>query len=82
VRTGREAEMAQGPGKYDAEATRVRKRTGADAVAVMVIAGKEGHGFAVQMDPAMGKAGILLIAEALECTARQIRADLAEMEGH
>jgi hypothetical protein len=40
--------MADGPGKYDAEATLVRNMTEAQTVVVIVIGGSRGSGFSVQ----------------------------------
>ena len=41
--------MAVGPGKYDDAATKAREETKARGVALIVIGGEHGHGFAVQM---------------------------------
>jgi len=40
--------VSDGPGKYDAEATRVMERTDAEGVMVLVIAGSKGSGFSTQ----------------------------------
>jgi hypothetical protein len=40
--------MAEGPGKYDAEATMVMQSTNATCVIVWVYGGDRGEGFAVQ----------------------------------
>jgi hypothetical protein len=40
--------MADGPGKYDDEATWVRERTHAAGVILIVVGGDRGAGFAVQ----------------------------------
>jgi len=42
--------MAFGPGKYDAEATRVRKDTRARGVILIVVSGHRGDGFEVQFE--------------------------------
>jgi hypothetical protein len=41
--------MAIGPGKYDEECTRARVATGAVGVVLIVIEGKRGSGFSVQV---------------------------------
>ena len=41
--------MSIGPGRYDDLASIVREETGADCVVVMVIGGKRGNGFSVQV---------------------------------
>lgn len=40
--------MARGPGKYDAEASLVRERTGAHTVVLLVLGGRQGEGFSLQ----------------------------------
>lgn len=40
--------MPLGPGKYDAECSRVMKDTKAEAVIVLVVGGTRGHGFSLQ----------------------------------
>jgi hypothetical protein len=42
--------MAEGPGKYDAEATMVMQSTKAHCVILWVYGGDRGEGFAVQCD--------------------------------
>lgn len=42
--------MAEGPGKYDEEATMVRLSTMARAVLVIVLGGNRGQGFSIQSD--------------------------------
>lgn len=65
-----------GPGKYDAECTYVRVRTGAQVCMVIVMGGIEGAGFAVQMveeaQPVMKRA----LPQVLRDMARQIERDL------
>lgn len=41
--------MANGPGKYDDIATKVRKETEADGVVIVIINGKKGSGFSAQL---------------------------------
>lgn len=43
--------MALGPGKYDAETTRVMVAEHADAVILIVIGGSKGGGFSCQATP-------------------------------
>lgn len=38
-----------GKGKYDSEATELRKRVKADAIIVIIINGEKGHGFSCQL---------------------------------
>jgi hypothetical protein len=42
------ARMADGPGKYDAEAEQVLARVDADGVVLLVMGGTKGNGFAVK----------------------------------
>ncbi len=62
--------MPLGPGKYDHHATPIRFEEGADLVAVIVIGGKRGNGFAVQGTPTL----TLQLPELLERMAQDIRA--------
>jgi hypothetical protein len=65
-----------GPGKYDDEATLVRNRTGAAAVALIVIKGEKGSGFSVQMFASGGgQAEMLALASTMEDAARELRKD-------
>ncbi len=65
--------MPTGPGKYDDEATWVRKATKATGVVVIVVHGTRGSGFSVQMPrPALDA-----LPDVLEKLARDIRKDLA-----
>lgn len=64
--------MATGPGKYDDEATTARETANARGVALIVIQGKHGSGFSVQIDAG----GLVLLPEMLEKMAKEIRADL------
>jgi len=63
-------------GKYDDCATMVREHTGARGVAVLVIGGKRGSGFAVHGDFLT----MATLPKLLEEMARQIRADMEQ--GH
>lgn len=40
--------MADGPGKYDAEAVLIREENDADGVCVLVMGGKRGSAFAIE----------------------------------
>ena len=40
--------MALGPGKYDEEATLLRKKTGAEGIILIVFNGDKGNGFSCQ----------------------------------
>jgi hypothetical protein len=42
--------MALGPGKYDAECTLVREKTGARGVLLIIFGGNRGGGFSCQSD--------------------------------
>lgn len=66
--------MPMGPGVYDHECTRVRKRTKASGVALIVIGGDKGSGFSVQADALI----TLTLPEMLESMAKQIRASYAK----
>jgi hypothetical protein len=63
--------MALGPGKYDAEATLVRSRTGGGVV-VIVFGGHKGHGFSVQASVEL----TMELPRILENIAREMRKDL------
>ena len=65
--------MADGPGKYDFQATVVMEQTHAAAVALLVIDGDRGSGFSVQSPEHL----INLFPELLEDMAAQIRRDNA-----
>jgi len=65
--------MARGPGKYDDEATLVRRRTAAKAVVVIVVAGTRGSGFSVQAEE-----GVVL---PLPTLLRQIADDMERESG-
>lgn len=58
-----------GPGKYDALCTHVRKKANADGAIVIVIGGDRGPGFSVQVDAPT----LLVLPELLEHMAAQIR---------
>lgn len=62
--------MAEGPGKYDAEATLVREQTQAQAVVLIVCNGNRGSGFSVQ---AHGDMPPLMVADLLELLAKGLR---------
>lgn len=63
-----------GPGKYDAECTAAREGTQAEAVMLIVLNGSRGSGFAVQsVNPRL----LPFLADVLEATIMQMRADLA-----
>lgn len=64
--------MAIGPGKYDGWVLRIIKETHAEAVAVIVLGGKKGHGFAVKtQDPEF----ILHLPEILRGIAKSMEDD-------
>jgi len=63
--------MTLGPGKYDAECTRVRTHLRADGVLLIVFGGERGSGFSAQLPLHT----TLAVAEILEDVARQIRQD-------
>lgn len=69
--------MTIGPGRYDDLCTKVRAETEADAVIVIVVGGKRGHGFSCQSDFAT----MLALPTMLEELAQQIRKD-ADDGGH
>lgn len=60
------------PGKYDALCTMVRKEADAEGAIIIVIGGNVGHGFSVQVAPAM----LLTLPDLLEHVAGQIREQL------
>jgi len=62
--------MTTGSGKYDDVCTTVRERTGARAVAVIIIDGDKGNGFSVQSEEAWLK----VLPDILETMAQKIRA--------
>jgi hypothetical protein len=67
-----EAVKTNGPGKYDWLASRVRTETDAALVAVIVMGGSLGEGFAVQaIDPEL----VRQLPDMLEGMARRIRAE-------
>lgn len=61
-----------GPGKYDAECTRVRDATNADGVILIVIGGTLGQGFSVQAPLEV----IARLPETLRDVANQIERQL------
>jgi hypothetical protein len=63
------------PGKYDDVCTKVREETNAAAVAVMVVAGNQGHGFSIQ---AIAKEVVSFLPQMLDQAAAAIRADVGE----
>jgi len=67
--------MTAGPGKYDDLCTYVREKSEAGAAVVIVLGGKHGHGFSVQV---YGGYEIQL-AETLEDLARQLRGDIGNV---
>ncbi len=69
--------MAQGPGKYDDLTTYVREKSGAEAVVVIVLGGKKGHGFSVQ---ACGQGAAAEIHATLSARLRAI-ADEIDKDG-
>ena len=66
--------MAFGPGKYDLVCTAARLAAEALGVILIVIEGKEGNGFAVQLHPDLLKDGTL--PKVLRRVADGIEADL------
>lgn len=64
--------MAIGAGKYDDEATRVREATGARAVLLLVLEGRNGSGFQVQGPPGY----LAQLPELLRAVAASIEADV------
>jgi hypothetical protein len=65
--------MPMGPGKYDPECTLARERTGARAVCLLVLAGRQGSGFSVQCTD---REVLHELPELLRSMANQIAADL------
>jgi hypothetical protein len=61
-----------GAGKYDAETTAAREATQAAGIALIVIAGRQGHGFSVQAPPDV----LTALPDLLRATADQLEADL------
>lgn len=71
--------MARGPGKYDAEATKLREETNAVAVMVLIVKGDKGSGFSVQtqaLDEAHGEELTLTLADMLRNVADQMTKDV------
>ena len=68
------AMKTNGPGKYDAELTLVRERTGAAGGVLIVVGGNRGGGFSVQGSEQF----IRSLPDILEDMARDIRAQVAE----
>ncbi len=64
--------MPTGPGKYDDEATWVRRATKALGVVVIVVQGTHGSGFSVQMP----RVALQALPDMLEDLARDVRKDL------
>lgn len=64
--------MAEGPGKYDEQCTRVREATKADGVIVMVINGDKGTGYGAQLHPLIGP----LVPQILRNVADQMEGDI------
>lgn len=64
--------MSVGPGKYDAEATWVRRRTKASGVILVVVSGDRGHGFTVQATLEV----TLSLPAMLRAVADEIEADM------
>lgn len=69
--------MFNGAGIYDEHATSVRKSTQARLIAIIVIDGKDGDGFAVQG----GLSEILMMPERLRFMANQIDRTIKESGG-
>jgi len=65
-------------GVYDDLCESVRLDTNAEIVGLIVVNGAKGHGFSIQSNM---KNGPLVIAKALEATAKQIRAEFAKTKG-
>ena len=61
-----------GAGKYDDACTQARTSTQALGAALIVIGGKEGHGFSVQMP----MEALIKLPDMLEFMAKQIRLDI------
>lgn len=47
--------MSYGPGKYDAEATALRRQTKADGVVIVILNGNRGSGCSVQLPQPGGR---------------------------
>ena len=68
-----------GPGKYDDLATMVRQAANARGVAVIVFAGRDGHGFAVQA-PAVDLVVIpAILRHMADDLDRQIASDVSQV---
>jgi len=61
-----------GPGKYDKEATTIRKATNADGVVLIIIGGNKGDGFSCQASLEVH----LTLPEILKNVANQVEEDL------
>lgn len=64
--------MAQGPGRYDDLCTEVREKAQAEGVILVVIGGRVGSGFSVQVSPEK----LEELPEMLRVMATQIEADI------
>lgn len=64
--------MALGPGKYDEFCTAIREQTDARLVAVIVVGGQEGFGFAVQGVPEL----VQVLPDMLRHVAKDVEADV------
>lgn len=67
--------MALGPGKYDQNATALRKVLKADGIFLCVIDGKHGPGFSIQAEPHI----IAMLPGALRDIANDLEKDVQDM---
>jgi hypothetical protein len=78
--------MSAGSGKYDDLCTAAREASDANAVVLVIIGGKLGHGFAVQLatdsphDPSEAIEGARGMARAMREVADQMEADARTLE--
>lgn len=70
--------MAEGPGKYDDEATAAREATGALAVALIVLGGTRGSGFSVQAVELANTSVLKSLPDLLRSLADQIERDVSK----
>lgn len=69
--------MAQGPGRYDDLCTYVRERAQAEAAIVIVLGGRHGAGFSVQVEGPRAEEVAARLPGILESMAAAMRAENA-----
>jgi hypothetical protein len=71
--------MSEGPGRYDAEASWVQKRTKAHGVLLMIVGGNKGNGFSLASYDIQATLEITLsLPKLLREMANQIESDIKE----